>query len=91
MGSQPHLNHLERFIIPADDPNADDYLRSRPRELVPDLERWIRHPVTKVLAVAEAGRPIALLTAARAHFRGRAEVTVSHPQFIEFLAPVKCI
>jgi len=88
-GFEPHLNHLERFIIPAHDPNADDYsafLGAR-AELVPDLARWIRHPVTKVLAVAEAGRPIAVLDAARAHFRGRAEVTVSHPQFIEFLAP----
>jgi Cof subfamily protein (haloacid dehalogenase superfamily) len=88
-GFEPHLNHLERFIIPAHDPNADDYsafLGAR-AELVPDLERWVRHPVTKVLAVAEAGRPIAVLEAARAHFRGRAEVTVSHPQFIEFLAP----
>src|SRR6476469_2788882 len=24
-GLDPHLNHLERFILRADDPNADDY------------------------------------------------------------------
>ena len=88
-GFEPHLNHLERFIIPAHDPKADDYsafLGAR-AELVPDLAAWIRRPVTKVLAVAPAGRPMAMLAEAREHFRGRAEVTVSHPQFIEFLAP----
>lgn len=88
-GFEPHINHLERFIIPAHDPKADDYsafLGAR-AELVPDLARWIRHPITKVLAVAEEGRPVALMETARDRFRGRAEVTVSHPQFIEFLAP----
>ncbi len=88
-GFQPHLNHLERFIMPAGDPRTDDYsafLGAR-AEIVPSLERWIRHPVTKVLAVGEAGRPFELLGTARAHFAGRASVTVSHPEFIEFLAP----
>ena len=88
-GFEPHLNHLERFIVPAHDPKADDYsafLGAR-AELVPDLAAWIRRPVTKVLAVAPAGHPMAMLAEAREHFRGRAEVTVSHPQFIEFLAP----
>ena len=48
---------------------------------------WIRHPVSKVLAVGDPGRPMEFLEAARAHFAGRAEVTVSHPEFLEFLAP----
>ncbi len=88
-GFAPHINHLERFVIPADDPRTDDYssfLGAR-AEIVPDLERWIRHPVSKVLAVGEPGRPMQLLEAARADFVGRAEVTVSHPEFLEFLAP----
>ena len=88
-GFAPHLNHLERFIIPAGDPNTDDYssfLGAR-AEIVPDLERWIRHPVSKVLAVGESGRPLRVLDEARAYFAGRAEVTVSHPEFLEFLAP----
>jgi Cof subfamily protein (haloacid dehalogenase superfamily) len=88
-GFATHLNHLERFIIPAGDPRTDDYstfLGAR-AEIVPDLERWIRRPVSKVLAVGAPGAPIALLEAARAHFAGRAEVTVSHPEFLEFLAP----
>ena len=88
-GFAPHINHLERFIMPAGDPRTDDYsafLGAR-AEVVDDLETWVRHPVSKVLAVAEAGRPQEVLAAARAHFAGLAEVTVSHPQFLEFLAP----
>ena len=88
-GFQPHLNHLERFIMPAGDPRTDDYsafLGAR-AEIVPNLDRWIRHPVTKVLGVGEPGRPLELLETARADFAGRAAVTVSHPEFIEFLAP----
>jgi Cof subfamily protein (haloacid dehalogenase superfamily) len=87
-GFAPHLNHLERFIIPAGDPRTDDYsafLGAR-AEIVPDLEGWIRRPVSKVLAVGQTGAPLAFLEAARAHFAGRAEVTVSHPEFLEFLA-----
>jgi Cof subfamily protein (haloacid dehalogenase superfamily) len=87
-GFAPHLNHLERFIIPSGDPRTDDYsafLGAR-AEIVPDLEGWIRRPVSKVLAVGPTGAPLELLAAARAHFAGRAEVTVSHPEFLEFLA-----
>lgn len=88
-GFRPHVNHLERFIVAADDPNVEDYSKflGARAEIVPDMARWVRHPVTKVIAVGEAGRPEALLETARAVFAGRAEVTVSHPQFIEFLAP----
>lgn len=85
----PHVNHLERFIIPDGDPRTDDYstfLGAR-AEIVPDLERWIRHPISKVLAVGDPGAPQAWLEEARGHFAGRAEVTVSHPEFLEFLAP----
>ncbi|HEY4634092.1 MAG TPA: Cof-type HAD-IIB family hydrolase [Candidatus Limnocylindrales bacterium] len=88
-GLDPHLNHLERFILRADDPNADDYsafMGSR-AELVPDLLAAIRHPVTKVLAVGEPPRPSELAERARAHFAGSADVTISHPRFLEFVAP----
>jgi hypothetical protein len=88
-GLRPHVNHLERFIVAADDPNVEDYSRflGARAEIVPDMAGWVRHPVTKVIAVGETGRPEALLDGVRALFAGRAEVTVSHPQFIEFLAP----
>ena len=88
-GLDPHVNHLERFILRADDPRADDYsafMGSR-AELVPDLLAAIVHPVTKVLAVGEAPRPLEVLAEARAHFAGRADVTISHPRFLEFVAP----
>jgi hypothetical protein len=88
-GFRPHVNHLERFIVAADDPNVEDYSKflGARAEVVPDMARWVRHPVTKVIAVGEAGRPEELLEAAQALFAGRADVTVSHPEFIEFVAP----
>jgi Cof subfamily protein (haloacid dehalogenase superfamily) len=88
-GLDPHLNHLERFILRADDPNADDYsafMGSR-AELVADLVGSIRHPITKVLAVGEPPLPTEVAPLARAHFAGRADVTISHPRFLEFVAP----
>jgi hypothetical protein len=54
---------------------------------VPDLLAAIRHPVTKVLAVGEPPLPSELAERARAHFAGTADVTISHPRFLEFVAP----
>jgi hypothetical protein len=88
-GLDPHVNHLERFILRADDPRADDYsvfMGSR-AELVPDLLAAIVHPVTKVIAVGDEHRPLEVLAEARIHFAGRADVTISHPRFLEFVAP----
>src|SRR5664279_5368141 len=62
-GLAAHVNHLERFVLPASDPRADDYsafLGAR-AEIVPDLDAWIRHPVTKIIAVADAPLPTRLL------------------------------
>jgi Cof subfamily protein (haloacid dehalogenase superfamily) len=88
-GLDPHLNHLERFIIRADDPKADDYSKflGARAELVPDLGGSIRHPVSKVLAVGEEPVPLDTFEEARIHFAGRADITISHPRFMEFLAP----
>lgn len=88
-GLDPHLNHLERFILRADDPNADDYsaFMGARAELVTDLVGSIRHPITKVLAVGEPPLPTELAPLARARFAGLADVTVSHPRFLEFVAP----
>jgi hypothetical protein len=88
-GLDPHLNHLERFILRADDPNADDYsaFMGARAELVADLVGSIRHPITKVLAVGEPPLPTELAPLARARFSGVADVTVSHPRFLEFVAP----
>ena len=88
-GLEPHVNHLERFVIQADDPRAEDYsafLGSR-AELVPDLLAWLRHPVSMLLAVGAEPIDDAGLSDLRARFAGRAAVTISHPRFLEFLAP----
>ena len=89
VGLDAHANHLEELIIPANDPQVDDYsafLGTRAIR-VRDLEDWIRHPITKIVAVGAPGRPYALLPDARERFRGRADVTVAHPRFLEFVAP----
>lgn len=88
-GLDPHVNHLERFIIRADDPLAEDYSRflGADAELVPDLLVAISHPVTKVIAVGDEPLPESLLLPAREHFAGRADATISHPRFLEFVAP----
>jgi Cof subfamily protein (haloacid dehalogenase superfamily) len=88
-GLDPHINHLERFILRADDPRADDYsaFMGARAELVSDLVGSIRHPVTKVLAVGEPPLPVELAPLARSRFEGFADVTISHPRFLEFVAP----
>jgi Cof subfamily protein (haloacid dehalogenase superfamily) len=88
-GLDPHINHMERFVLRRDDPNADDYsaFMGAHAELVDDLPGSIVHPVTKVLAVGEPPLPIELAPLARAEFAGGADVTISHPRFLEFVAP----
>ena len=72
-GLDPHLNHLERFILRADDPRADDYsaFMGARAELVPDLLEAIDHPITKILAVGEPPLPTELAPAAADGLRGR--------------------
>ncbi len=87
-GLDPHVNHLERIIAEEDDPRFADYSAylGRDAEAVTDLLDSIRRPVTKVIAVGEPGRPMALIDDARRRFEGRATATVSHPRFLEFTA-----
>ena len=88
-GLDPHVNHLEKMVIPATDTRAAEYVRFNLGQVmvVPDLDAWVRHPVTKVISVGDAPTPTRLLPAARAAFDGRAVATVSHPKFLEFMAP----
>jgi len=88
-GLTPHLNHLEQMVIPAGDAHVEDYsLWNFGRILlVPDLEAWVRGPVTKVISVGPPPLAEQSLDRARADFAGRADPTVSHPMFLEFLAP----
>ncbi len=91
VGLIPHFNHLETLILPADDPRADDYSRfvGGRLTLVPSLDGWLarRRTVTKVIAVGKSPRPREAYDDALARFAGRAEPTISHPEFLEFVAP----
>ena len=89
IGLTPHVNHLERMVVPAGDERAEDYSRWNFGRvvLVPDLDAWVRAPVTKIIAVGTPPIADEALGRARADFAGRADATVSHPMFLEFLAP----
>ena len=89
VGLEPHVNHLESFVVQRDDPRAEDYSSfvGARATVVDDLLAWIRRPVSKILAVAPDPIPEAILDDARRRFAGRAAVTISHPRFLEFLAP----
>lgn len=88
-GLDPHVNTLERIVVWRGDRRFEDYAGylGPAASVVPDLARAIRRPVSKVLAVGEPPRPMELVEAARREFAGRAEATVSHPRFLEFIAP----
>ena len=88
-GLDPHVNHLERFVIRSDDPRADEYstFMGHQPDREDDLVASIRHPVTKVMCHGEPPLPTEVAPLARARFAGLADVTVSHPHFIEFVAP----
>ncbi len=88
-GLAAHVNHLERMVMAADDERADDYSRWSfgPVLLVPDLDAWVRRPVTKVISSGAPPLPSDALARARVDFAGRATATVSHPMFLELVAP----
>ena len=85
----PHFNHLEWMIVAEDEERLEEYrlfVGDRLR-LVKDIAVRAQHPVTKVVAIGSGEHPLELMEEARAHFAGKAEVTLSHPMFMEFLAP----
>jgi len=85
----PHFNHLEWMIVGAAEERMEEYrhfVGDRLR-IVPDVIVRAARPVTKVVAIGEGNHSLDVLDEGRAHFAGRAEVTLSHPRFLEFLAP----
>jgi Cof subfamily protein (haloacid dehalogenase superfamily) len=85
----PHFNHLEWMIVGATEERIEDYrsfVGDRLR-VVPDIAERAARPVTKVVAIGEGEHSLDVLDEGRAYFAGRAEVTLSHPRFLEFLAP----
>jgi Cof subfamily protein (haloacid dehalogenase superfamily) len=88
-GLQPHINHLERVLVQDDDPHFEDYSNyfGKQAETYPDLVAAVTTPKSKVISVGEPPRPMELIGEARRLFAGRAWPTVSHPRFLEFVAP----
>ena len=88
-GFDPHVNVDDRLVMEADPGSAADHerLSGVGAEFVPDLVAAVRGPLTKVLAVGPAPLPERSLGEARAAFEGRAQVTVSHPEYLEWNAP----
>ncbi len=85
----PHFNYLEWMIVGASEERLEEYrlfVGDRLR-IVPDVVARAARPVTKVVAIGAGNHSIDVLDEGRAHFAGRAEVTLSHPRFMEFLAP----
>lgn len=87
-GLDAHVNRDDRLVMEVGDEAAPDYERSAGigARFVPDLLAEIDGPVTKIVAVGRPGEPAAVLDDARADFAARAEVTVSHPEYLEFVA-----
>ena len=88
-GFDPHVNIHDRLVMEAGATSAEDYerLAGIGAQFVPDLLAAVRGPVTKVLAVGPAPLPERSLADARLDFAGRAQVTVSHPEYLEWNAP----
>jgi hypothetical protein len=85
----PHFNYLEWMIVASDESRLDEFKLFAGDRLrtVPDIVARAHGPVTKVVAIGEGEHSIEALDDGRARFGGRAEVTLSHPRFLEFLAP----
>ncbi len=84
----PHFNYLEWMIVGAAEERLEEYrlfVGDRLR-IVPDVVARAASPVTKVVAIGDGDHSLDVLDEGRAYFAGRAEVTLSHPSFLEFLA-----
>lgn len=88
-GMGAHVNLLERFIIQRDDPRWEEYsaFLGGLAHPVDDLFKVIERPVSKVTAIGEPPLPESLVAAAREALGHIAQPTISHPRFLEFVAP----
>ncbi|HEX7491697.1 MAG TPA: Cof-type HAD-IIB family hydrolase [Candidatus Limnocylindrales bacterium] len=85
----PHFNYLEWMIVGSNEERLDEYrlfVGDRLR-IIPDVAVRAGGLVTKVVAIGDGNHSLDVLEEGRARFAGRAEVTLSHPRFLEFLAP----
>jgi Cof subfamily protein (haloacid dehalogenase superfamily) len=88
-GLTAHVNHLERFIIQDDDPRWPEYqaFLGALAHPVRDIFEVLGRPVSKITAVGDPPRPESLVEAARIAVGHVAQPTISHPRFLEFVAP----
>jgi Cof subfamily protein (haloacid dehalogenase superfamily) len=85
----PHFNYLEWMIVGSSEERLEEYrlfVGDRLR-IIPDVTARSAGLVTKVVAIGAGNHSLDVLEEGRARFAGRAEVTLSHPRFLEFLAP----
>ncbi len=88
-GLEAHVNDRERVIVWKDDPRIEDYSAylGPGAVIVADLDAAITRPMTKVISSGDPPLPMDLYPVAQAYFAGRADATLSHPRFLEFVAP----
>lgn len=88
-GLDPHVNDRERVIVWERDPRFEDYstFLGPGAIIVPDLDAAITRPMTKVISSADPPLPMQAYREAQRAFAGRADATLSHPRFLEFVAP----
>jgi hypothetical protein len=88
-GLVPHLGRLETMYFDRSDRHLDAWSRWLPTtvHIVADVGAWAGPPVSKVIAIGAPGQAATVIEAACARFDGRARPMVSHPEFLEFVAP----
>jgi len=84
-----HFNYLEWMVVASNEERMEEYrlFVGDRLQMVPDILVRASGPVTKIVAIGEGEHTLELLEEARRDFAGLAGVTISHPRFLEFLAP----
>lgn len=91
-----HAVVRDDFRFDARDPHAEEYrgwMTEGQKERVRTVEHLVddlaskRLSLSKIVAHAPAGHPESVLDRARAAFAGELDVTISHPEYLEFTAP----
>ena len=91
-----HAVIQDDYAFDATDPHYETYkgwLAGNPVERLHSIEDLAHHlrqefkEVSKVVAHAPAGHPEAVLMRAREAFGGELDITISHPEYLEFTAP----
>jgi len=91
-----HAVIQDDYAFDATDPHYETYqgwLAGNPTERLHSIKDLVHHlrekpqEISKVVAHAPAGHPETVLAQARETFGGDLDVTISHPEYLEFTAP----